>query len=302
MVPHRLLLTGATGFVGRHVLAALPNGFELHCVSRKTGSKENAIWHQADLRDSKAAADLIREVQPTHLAHLAWNTEHGKFWHAQDNIAWRDAGIEMASAFAECGGRRLIIAGTGAEYTTDAISPIDELSNDLSPATLYGQAKRDFFLAASGIAAAHKVSFSWPRIFNAYGEDEPVGRLVPSIINAILRGEPAKCSSGIQQRDFVDSRDLGGAIAKLIFSEVEGPVNLGSGQDATIGDIARLIGDLMGRSDLIALGALPDREGEPAIQVPDLKRMRDDLKYKPKINHKRGLQDAIGWWRAKLSA
>jgi nucleoside-diphosphate-sugar epimerase len=302
MAPHRLLLTGATGFVGRHVLTALPTELELHCVSRNTDGAENAIWHQVDLRDSKAVADLIREVQPTHLAHLAWNTEHGKFWHAQDNIAWRDAGIEMTSAFAECGGRRLIIAGTGAEYTADAVSPINELSNLLSPATLYGQAKRDLFLAARDIAAAHKVSFSWPRIFNAYGEGEPAGRLVPSIINAILRGEPAKCSSGIQQRDFVDTRDLGSAIAKLIFSGVEGPINLGSGQDATIGDIARQIGDLMDRSDLIALGALPDREGEPVVQVPDLKRMREDLKYKPKINHKRGLQDAIDWWCAKLSA
>jgi len=302
MAPHRLLLTGATGFVGRHVLTALPTELELHCVSRNTDGAENVIWHQVDLRDSKAVADLIREVQPTHLAHLAWNTEHGKFWHAQDNIAWRDAGIEMTSAFAECGGRRLIIAGTGAEYTADAVSPINELSNLLSPVTLYGQAKRDLFLAARDIAAAHKVSFSWPRIFNAYGEGEPAGRLVPSIINAILRGERAKCSSGIQQRDFVDTRDLGSAIAKLIFSGVEGPINLGSGQDATIGDIARLIGDLMDRSDLIALGALPDREGEPVVQVPDLKRMREDLKYKPKINHKRGLQDAIDWWCARLSA
>jgi len=302
MAPHRLLLTGATGFVGRHVLTALPTELELHCVSRNTDGAENVIWHQVDLRDSKAVADLIREVQPTHLAHLAWNTEHGKFWHAQDNIAWRDAGIEMTSAFAECGGRRLIIAGTGAEYTADAVSPINELSNLLSPVTLYGQAKRDLFLSASDIAAAHKVSFSWPRIFNAYGEGEPAGRLVPSIINAILRGERAKCSSGIQQRDFVDTRDLGSAIAKLIFSGVEGPINLGSGQDATIGDIARLIGDLMDRSDLIALGALPDREGEPVVQVPDLKRMREDLKYKPKINHKRGLQDAIDWWCARLSA
>lgn len=302
MTSHRLLLTGATGFVGRHVLTALPNDIELHCVSRSTNHTENAIWHQTDLRDSQAIADLIREIKPTHLAHLAWNTEHGKFWHAQDNIAWRDAGMAMASAFVECGGDRLIMAGTGAEYPNDAVSPINEFTNVQAPATLYGQAKYDLFLAVSDIAAEHNVEFSWPRIFNAYGEDEPVGRLVPSIINAILRGQPAKCSSGIQQRDFVDARDLGRAIAQLIFSDVEGPINLGSGQDTTIGEIAQIIGDLMDRPDLIALGALPDREGEPRIQVPSLKRMRDDLKYKPKINHKCGLQDAIDWWRANLNA
>lgn len=298
MTKIRLLLTGANGFVGRHVLTALPGDLELHCVSRNRVDAGNAVWHRSDLRDSKAIADLIRDVRPTHLAHLAWNTEHGQFWHAADNIAWRDAGMAMIDAFAEHGGQRLVIAGTGAEYAADAASPINEFSAALSPTTLYGQAKRQLFLAAGEIAAARSISFAWPRIFNAYGSGEPGGRLVPSIINAILRGEPARCSSGVQERDFVDTRDLGGALAQLIFSSVEGPINLGSGQHATIGGIARLIGSLMGCPELIALGALPDREGEPVVQIPDLKRMGDELKYQPKINHKRGLQDAIDWWRA----
>lgn len=294
----RILLTGANGFVGRQVLAALPNDIELHFVSRSGKGTGAGNWHKADLRNPEAAAQLVHHIKPTHLTHLAWNTERGAFWHAEDNLQWRDAGIAMVRAFAESGGQRLVITGTGAEYDADATSPISENIAALNPATLYGKAKRDLFLAASEIATAYNMSFAWPRIFNAYGAGEPAGRLVPSIINALLQEKVAKCSSGVQRRDFVDSRDLGNAIAALIFCDISGSINLGSGNQTTIGDIASMIGHLMERPKLIELGALPDRKGEPQIHIPDLTRMRDELKYKPKINYKSGLQDAIGWWRA----
>jgi nucleoside-diphosphate-sugar epimerase len=295
-----VMLTGANGFVGRQVLAALPEDVELHCISRSAKSNKKAVWHQGDLRERKVATDLIQAIKPTHLVHLAWNTEHGRFWHAQDNLEWRDAGIAMARAFAENGGQRMIMTGTGAEYAANAPSPIDELTAELAPATLYAEAKHGLFLAATDIALTYDISFAWARIFNAFGPGEPAGRLVPSIINAILMNQIAKCSSGLQKRDFVDSRDLGRAIAKLIFANVDGPINLGSGEDASIGDIARMIGTLMHRPDLIMLGSLPDRAGEPRVHIPDLKRMHDELKYTPKINHKLGLQDAIDWWRENL--
>ena len=297
MIRPRLLFTGANGFVGRQVLPALTNDFDLHFVSRSGRGAEAGNWHKVDLRNPQATAQLVYHIKPTHLIHLAWNTEHGTFWHAEDNLEWRDAGVALVRAFAESGGQRLLITGTGAEYDADATSPISENIAAQNPATLYGKAKRDLFLAASEIAAKHNISIVWPRIFNTYGAGEPVGRLVPSIINSLLDGKTAKCSSGTQQRDFVDSRDLGHAIAALISSDISGAINLGSGDQTTIGQIARMIGELMGRPELIALGALPDREGEPQVHIPDLTRMREELKYTPKINYKRGIQEAIGWWR-----
>jgi len=297
MIRPRLLFTGANGFVGRQVLPALTNDFDLHFVSRSGRGAEAGNWHKVDLRNPQATAQLVYHIKPTHLIHLAWNTEHGTFWHAEDNLEWRDAGVALVRAFAESGGQRLLITGTGAEYDADATSPISENIAAQNPATLYGKAKRDLFLAASEIAAKHNISIVWPRIFNTYGAGEPVGRLVPSIINALLQGKTAECSSGTQQRDFVDSRDLGHAIAALISCNISGAINLGSGNQTTVGQIARMIGDLMDRPELIALGAVPDREGEPKIHIPDLTRMRDELKYTPKINYKRGIQEAIGWWR-----
>ena len=112
-------------------------------------------------------------------------------------------------------------------------------------------------IEAQTIANEYGTSFAWARLFNAYGACEDRGRLVPSIIGAILRNEPAKCSSGQQVRDFMDVRDLGSALAALTLSDVQGPINLGSGRQTKIAEVAETIGRLMGRPDLIALGSVP---------------------------------------------
>jgi nucleoside-diphosphate-sugar epimerase len=293
----RVLLTGANGFVGRQVLARLPDTVEIHCVSRGSRTAdENVTWHTVDLLDPAACAELISSARPTHLAHLAWNTEHGKFWTAPDNAQWRDTGIALVRAFAQLGGKRLLISGTGAEYASSDPSPLDESGSSAEAETLYGQMKNALRIEAQTIADEYGVSCSWARIFNVYGAFEDRGRFVPSIIGAILQNEPAKCSSGQQVRDFMDVRDLGSALVALALSDVQGPINLGSGQQAKIAEVAETIGRLMGRPDLIAPGALPDRPGEPLVQVPGLTRMRDELGFAPQIGLEQGLQDAIGWW------
>jgi len=293
----RVLLTGANGFVGRQVLARLPDTVEIHCVSRGSrAAGESVTWHAVNLLDPAACAELISSVRPTHLVHLAWNVVHGKFWATPDNLQWRDAGIALVHAFGQAGGKRLLISGTGAEYASSDASPLDESGSSAEAETLYGRMKNALRIEARTIAEEFGISYAWARIFNVYGAGEDRGRLVPSIIGAILRNEAAKCSSGRQVRDFMDVRDLGAALAALTLSDVQGPINLGSGQQEKIAEVAETIGRLMGRPDLIALGALPDRPGDPLVQVPGLARMRDELGYASQIGIEQGLRDAIGWW------
>lgn len=294
---HRLLLTGASGFIGRQVAARLPQGIELHCASRSRSRNDGqGVWHELDLRDRHRCVRLIEDIRPTHLVHLAWNTEHGRFWDAPDNADWRDAGISLVEAFARTGGQRAVISGTCAEYSVTAPSPLHETEAPVDPATPYGRAKHALHLEASKIADAYGVTFAWARLFYVYGIGEKPGRLVPSIISSISRGLPARCSSGRQLRDFIDVRDLGEALARLTMSAIEGPINLGSGVSSTIAEIAQTIGALMGRPDLVALGALPDRAGEPLAQVPSVDRMKMELGFIPSIPLADGLREAIRWW------
>src|SRR4051794_36797082 len=108
----RLLLTGASGFVGRAMLAPLAaRGFQLHAVARRPGEGA-ATWHAADLLDEGTMRALLRDVRPAVLVHAAWYVAHGTFWTAPENAAWAEASTALAGAFE---GRRMVGLGTCAE-------------------------------------------------------------------------------------------------------------------------------------------------------------------------------------------
>ena len=92
----RVLVTGASGFVGRMVLAPLAGrGFEVHAVSRRPPAG-GATWHQADLLDGAEQHRLLRDIRPTLLVHAAWYVEHGRFWTAPENADWLEASAALA--------------------------------------------------------------------------------------------------------------------------------------------------------------------------------------------------------------
>jgi nucleoside-diphosphate-sugar epimerase len=128
-----VLVTGASGFLGRHALTALRSGgHEVHGLSRRPPADDACIWHTADMFDADAIAHLIRSLRPSHLLHLAWVTEHGRYWTSPENLRWVEATLHLARHFEAAGGQTFVGAGTGDEYTwDDAIlggSAIDEES------------------------------------------------------------------------------------------------------------------------------------------------------------------------------
>lgn len=109
----RVLVTGATGFVGRHAVPALlARGFEVHGVGRGVGPNQ----HAADLLAAEDRRALIARVRPSHLLHLAWDAEPGRYWTSEANLDWVAASLDLARLFAAAGGRRFVGIGTCAEY------------------------------------------------------------------------------------------------------------------------------------------------------------------------------------------
>lgn len=290
----RILLTGANGFVGRQVLCNLSADADIHCTTRRTGSNKSGEWHAVDLRDPGACAALVAEVKPDTLIHCAWTTEHGAFWHDPENAIWLAAGKALFDAFEHEGGRRIVACGTCAEYPGDISAPRRE-DEKIDPDLIafpYGRAKLALLDHLRGL----NVSYAWARIFFVYGEGEDPRRLVPSVLNSLAKGEPAKCSSGKQIRDFLDIRDLGAAIAHLAASNVDGVINIGSGEQTTIAEVVEALGKLANHPDFVRIGALPDREGEQRLLVPDITRQTQDLGFSPRIPLEQGLADAAKLW------
>ncbi len=296
------LLTGARGLVGRHAIAALvERGFAVHAVSRVAlGDAHDPVrWHRTDLTDAPAARTLVRRVRPTHLLHLAWFVEHGEFWTSPENERWRAASLAMLDAF---DGQRVVCAGTCAEYDWSQGGTLDETRSAIAPSTPYAIAKDALRREARELLQARGASFAWGRIFFIHGPGEHPDRLVPSVARALLAGQPARCTDGRQVRDFLHSSDAARAFVALLDCDVEGSVNIASGVGVSVAQLAGWIGEAVGRPELIELGALPSRTGEPAELVARVTRLRDEVGFRPSLSPREAVEQTVSWWARQGAA
>src|SRR5271154_1191044 len=114
----RVLVTGASGFTGSHTPSILQNrGYEVHATWLKNRREIDGVeWHRADLRDPAAIGNLIREVRPTHLLHLAWHAVPRDYRESLENLKWCQAGMTLLAEFVKHGGARAVFAGSCFEY------------------------------------------------------------------------------------------------------------------------------------------------------------------------------------------
>jgi nucleoside-diphosphate-sugar epimerase len=263
----RVLVTGATGLVGRAALPALAAlGFEVVGLARRPPAASPFRHVQADLFDTPRLPALLAGIAPTHILHCAWEVTHGQFWTAPENLDHVGATLALARA---AGPVRFVGLGSSAEYDwTGGPHPRAE-DAPCAPATLYGLAKD----ATRRLLAAHRpAGFAWARLFHIFGPGEQPGRLVPAIAAALRAGSGYTVRHGLMRADYLATPDLGTALAALVASAVEGPVNIGSGEATALGDLAQLIAARVGGAALLRV-----EPGAPAAMIPDLTRLRREV-------------------------
>lgn len=297
-----VLVTGGSGFVGRHALTLLADrGLDVHVVGRGDAPPwlpPAVRWHAADLLDPRRTDELLDSVRPARLLHFAWYATPPDYWTSPDNVAWVEASLHLLRRFAALGGERAVLAGTCAEYDLAGGSCTEEVT-PLRPATLYGACKHALQAVTNAAADQLGISAAWGRIFFLYGPSEHPTRLVASVIRAVLAGKPALCSHGRQVRDFLHAADVAAAFVHLLESAVEGPVNIASGLPVTIGTVATRIGELVGRPELVLLGARDSPEDEPPVIRADVRRLQAEVGWRPSRSLDAGLTETIEWWRRR---
>ena len=269
----RIMITGSTGFVGRHIIRAL----EIHNVALlpvvRTG-KEPMLSEFRNVEKVITTRDLFSETeswweQKTNgvdlVIHAAWYAEHGKYLQSRDNITCLVGSLRLADGAARAGVKRFVGVGTCAEY--DHRFGLVSTETPLDPKSLYAASKAALFLTLSSLLPAQSVSFAWCRLFYIYGDGEDERRLVPYIHKRLSRCAPVELTAGTQIRDFLDVAEAGQRIANIALSDREGAFNVSSGTPTTVRQLAEHIADTYGRRDLLQFGSRSENDFDPPCIV-----------------------------------
>ncbi|HET8545283.1 MAG TPA: NAD(P)-dependent oxidoreductase [Pseudolabrys sp.] len=268
-----ILLTGATGFVGRQVLRALgERGCRVRPVVRE--GKQERLARDAAIETVVASPDIFAESTAwwarscqgvDTVIHAAWYAEPGQYLQSPKNQDCLAGTLRLANGAVQAKVRRFVGIGTCFEYDLGAGRL--SIETPLKPSTPYAQAKADAFRALSASLPRQGVAFAWCRLFYLYGEGEDVRRLVPYVRARLQAGEPAELSSGSQIRDFLDVREAARMIVDVAIGSGEGPVNICSGRPVTVREVAERIADEFGRRDLLRFGARADNPADPPCVI-----------------------------------
>ncbi|MDX2143330.1 MAG: NAD(P)-dependent oxidoreductase [Rhodospirillaceae bacterium] len=264
-----VLLTGATGFVGRQVLRSLGDlGRHVRLIVRS--AKAEKIKAEPYIESIVTTPNLFSESVEwwaqrcqgvDTVVHVAWYAEPGQYLQSPKNLECLAGTLSLAAGAVQAGIHRFVGVGTCFEYELTG-RPLST-NTPLRPTTPYSAAKAAAYFSLSQFFLVQKVSFAWCRLFYLYGEGEDARRLVPHLHAKLAAGQPAELTSGAQVRDFMDVRDAGREIAAVALGEHDGAFNICSGIPITVRQLAEQVADQYGRRDLLKFGARPDNLLDP---------------------------------------
>jgi len=290
----RVLVTGAAGFIGAHVVRQiLTRGHETFAVVRPGGLTtrledvlDGVTIVEADLGDPAQIEALLRSVRPDAIVHLAWYAEPGRYQQAlTENVASLEVTAALMLAASDSGCRRFVLAGTCLENA------------DTSTGTMYAAAKRAAHALSLGFASTG-MTVACGHVFYVYGPWEDERRVIPSVIRALLSNEPVATTDGLQPRDYLHVSDVASGFGFLVESSVTGGIDICSGSLVPLKDVFEAIGAEVARPQHLRIGELgssTDR-GFPYSGDP---RPLIRLGWRPRHSLRTGIRDTVAWWNAR---
>jgi nucleoside-diphosphate-sugar epimerase len=300
----KVLVTGASGFIGSHVaLDLLRRGHGVAVLLRGAsdpwrlaGALDRLHVVRGDLAQPASYSTALREWGPEAIAHLAWTgvANHDRNdWRQVDNVTQAARLLEAAVAG---GAKHFIGCGSQAEYGPRADRTPESAA--LQPTTAYGAAKVATFHLLQPLAGLHGVRFAWARFFSTYGPRDEAHWMIPQLIGRLLRGERPALTEGRQQWDYCHVRDAAHAVTRLVEArEASGPFNVGSGSTLSVRRIAELIRDAAAPGAPLGFGEVPYRPDQVMHLEADISKLVQATGWRPEIPLDAGLAETVAWYR-----
>jgi len=308
----RALVTGGAGFIGSELVRQLAgrsvevlvvdnlvNGRREHLEDLLGDSVRLVV---ADIRDDHRMAQLLQDLDVVyHLACLG--VRHSIHSPLENHQVNADATLHLLCQARAGGVKRLVYVSSSEVYGTARSVPMTEEHPTL-PNTVYGASK----LAGDCYTRAFHHTYGYPTVvvrpFNAYGpnchHEGDSGEVIPKFTLRCMAGRPMVVfGDGTQTRDFTFVSDAarGILLAGTAESAIGQTINLASGAEISINDLARHVADAIGRTDAEVVHDEP-RPGDVLRLFGDPRRARDLLGYEPQIALRQGLARLRDWYAA----
>ncbi len=312
----RVLVTGATGFIGHHLIHRLLGegatlfaggraGGRLNSEERRTVSDgvndetdASLSWLVFDVRDPAAVRAAVQAADPEVIFHLAAVGVTNPRVAPADAVAVNVGGtLNLLEVARERGLRRFVLVGTSYEYGAR------QAREGLDPFNIYGASK----VAAWAFGRVYWRVYGLPvvtvRPFQVYGPGQPAHTLLPAAIRAALTGADFPTTPGEQMRDFIYVEDV---VAGML-AAAESPaaighsLDLGTGCAHTVREVVHRVWKMTGAAGRILLGALPYRPGEVMHLVADADETFHRTGWRAQVALDTGLQRTIAWFHEKDS-
>ena len=303
----RCLVTGASGFLGSHLVRKLLERKHSVTVLLRPGSDQ---WRLRDCLSQieiiygslESATDLATEVQKDTLDatfHLAWSGVTGEHRNSVDQVTKNVAhSLQLWQAVHKAGCKTFIGVGSQAEY--GPYSGVLHENIPTAPETMYGASKLALGIMLKQLCVTVGMRFVWLRLFSVYGPTDDERHMVPSLIRSLMQQQKPTLTDEKQVWDYLYVTDVAAALCAAMETEAAGVFNLGSGQACILRDFITEVRDCIDPALPLGFGEVSYRHDQVVHLEANISRLKNATGWIPQVERQEGIRRTVDWYRNHL--
>jgi len=296
MRKEKLLVLGASGFLGQQVIKRLSSEMQWDIYAVSSGRKQISFPAMVkklcvDLLNDTQRQELMESIKPSVILHLAWET--GDMF-SDINLRWLEASLHLMRLFALHGGKRFLFAGSCREIRNISGKRAEE-NQTMSSLCIYGASKLAFTNLAIQFLGSRNIDFVNLRYFTLYGPGDmsPIGG-IPTAVRAFLKKDVFVCKNPNNILDYVYITDAAEATLCVLKTNFSGLVNIASGLPVCTVDMFSEIADIL---DCRKLLIIENDDICQTVLVGDTAVLHNKIGYVCKTKFHEGIRTTIQWFK-----